>query len=198
LSLTRGFGNLGRHPNAASSFGLQHRKKCWTADRLARHGMSHPDKCSLCNQEEETIDHLLVTCVFARQFWLTILRQLNLQDISPQPDDRSLEWWRRSNLINGGAARRGLNSIIILGLGSYGSIEIGVSLVLSKRFCDTSIGATTGAARFGSFVGEGFGLLIVGYGRTWWTPRRGSGRRSVTPYVHGRMELYCSSLALPV
>jgi hypothetical protein len=27
---------------------------------------------------------------------------------------------------------------------------------------------------------------------------RGSGHRSVTPYIHGRMGLYCSSLALPV
>jgi hypothetical protein len=27
---------------------------------------------------------------------------------------------------------------------------------------------------------------------------RGSGRWSVTPYVHGKIELYCSSLALPV
>jgi hypothetical protein len=28
---------------------------CWTADRLARQGMDHPEKCPLCNQEEETI-----------------------------------------------------------------------------------------------------------------------------------------------
>jgi hypothetical protein len=27
---------------------------------------------------------------------------------------------------------------------------------------------------------------------------RGSGHRSVIPYVHGRIELYCSTLALPV
>jgi hypothetical protein len=72
---------------------LAAKKKCWTADHLACHGMSHPKKCPLCDQEEETIDHLLITCVFARQFWFTILRQLNLQDIFPQPDDRSLEWW---------------------------------------------------------------------------------------------------------
>jgi hypothetical protein len=26
----------------------------------------------------------------------------------------------------------------------------------------------------------------------------GSDRRSIIPYVHGRMKLYCSSLALPV
>jgi hypothetical protein len=30
-------------------------KKCWTADRLACHGMDHPDKCPMCDQEEETI-----------------------------------------------------------------------------------------------------------------------------------------------
>jgi hypothetical protein len=32
-----------------------------------------------------------------------------------------------------------------------------------KRFYDTSTGAATGADRCGSFVGEGFDLLIVSY-----------------------------------
>jgi hypothetical protein len=27
---------------------------------------------------------------------------------------------------------------------------------------------------------------------------RSSGHRSIIPYIHGRMELYCPSLALPV
>jgi hypothetical protein len=53
-------------------------KKCWTADRLAHHGMDHPDKCPLCDQEEETIDHLLVSCAFAKKFWFTFLSQVNL------------------------------------------------------------------------------------------------------------------------
>jgi hypothetical protein len=35
---------------------------------------------------------------------------------------------------------------------------------LSKWFCDTSTGAATGAARCGSFVGGGFGLLVASYG----------------------------------
>jgi hypothetical protein len=34
---------------------------------------------------------------------------------------------------------------------------------LSKWFYDTSTGATTGAARCGSFVGKGFSLLVVSY-----------------------------------
>jgi hypothetical protein len=34
---------------------------------------------------------------------------------------------------------------------------------MSKLFYDTSTGAATGATRCGSFVGEGFGLLVVSY-----------------------------------
>jgi hypothetical protein len=41
-------------------------KRCWTADHFARHGLDHPKKCPLCDQEDETIDHLLVACVFTR------------------------------------------------------------------------------------------------------------------------------------
>jgi hypothetical protein len=35
---------------------------------------------------------------------------------------------------------------------------------MSKWFSDTSIGAAIGAARCGSFVREGFGLLVASYG----------------------------------
>jgi hypothetical protein len=34
---------------------------------------------------------------------------------------------------------------------------------LSKSFYDTSTSAATGVARCGSFVGEGFGLLVINY-----------------------------------
>jgi hypothetical protein len=33
-----------------------------------------------------------------------------------------------------------------------------------KWFYDTSTGAATGAARYGSFVGKSFGHLVVSYG----------------------------------
>jgi hypothetical protein len=35
--------------------------RCWIADRLTRRNLPHPDKCPLCDQEE-TINHLLVSC----------------------------------------------------------------------------------------------------------------------------------------
>jgi hypothetical protein len=53
-------------------------KRFWTADWFAHHGMNHPDRCPLCDQEEETIDHLLISSVFTRQFWFTFLGRVNL------------------------------------------------------------------------------------------------------------------------
>lgn len=47
---------------------LQHR--LWTSDRRARHGLQDTTSpCFLCEQEEDTVDHILLQCVFARQVW---------------------------------------------------------------------------------------------------------------------------------
>uniref|UniRef100_A0A0A9AHW6 Reverse transcriptase zinc-binding domain-containing protein n=1 Tax=Arundo donax TaxID=35708 RepID=A0A0A9AHW6_ARUDO len=64
--------------------------RCWTTDRLAQHGLPHPNHCSLCDQEEETINHLLISCVFTRQFWFLLLQQFGLAALAPQPIDAIL------------------------------------------------------------------------------------------------------------
>jgi hypothetical protein len=90
--------------------------KCWTADRLARRGLPRPGCCPLCDQEEETINHLLVACVFAREFWFHLLRQVGLQALSPQPGENSfLDWWDRANGATSELLRQGVNSLIMLG-----------------------------------------------------------------------------------
>jgi hypothetical protein len=91
--------------------------RCWTADRLARRGLPHPEYCPLCDQEEETIDHLLVNCVFAREFWFILFRQVGLQNLSPQPTELSFHaWWENaSSSTDDGLMRQGVNSLIILG-----------------------------------------------------------------------------------
>jgi len=90
--------------------------KCWTADRLARRGMPRPKCCPLCDQEEETINHLLVECVFAREFWFLLLWQVGLQALSPQPTENSfLDWWEGANNAIADMVRQGVNSLIILG-----------------------------------------------------------------------------------
>ena len=56
------------------------RDRCWMADRLVKWGLPHPSRC--CNQKEENINHLLLSCVFAREFWFNILRRVRLQHLS--------------------------------------------------------------------------------------------------------------------
>jgi hypothetical protein len=67
--------------------------KCWTADRLSKRGLPHPIRCPLCDQQQETIDHLLVNCVFAREFWFHVLSKVNLQSLSPQLHNRGFMVW---------------------------------------------------------------------------------------------------------
>jgi len=71
-------------------------RRCWTADRLARRNLPHPARCPLCDQVEEDIQHLLVGCVFARQFWFDLLRQVGLAVLAPQPCDTSFDEWCKS------------------------------------------------------------------------------------------------------
>jgi hypothetical protein len=89
--------------------------KCWTIDRLAKKGLPHPDRCQLCDQEEETLDHILIACIFSRQAWFQVLQRFGLQTLAPEPDDHSFEsWWDRVYRRVLDQAKKGLNSIIIL------------------------------------------------------------------------------------
>ena len=62
-------------PNKCKIFvWLTVRNRCWTADRLQNMGLLHPAHCPLCDQEDETAQHILTSCVFAWQFWFSILQ----------------------------------------------------------------------------------------------------------------------------
>ena len=90
--------------------------RCWIADRLARRGLNHPPKCPLCGQVGEIIDHLLVSCVFSRHFWFSILQLFDLQTVAPQLDNQDfMEWWAGASNRFSGQVKKGVNSIIILG-----------------------------------------------------------------------------------
>jgi hypothetical protein len=55
--------------------------KRWTADRLAKRGLAHTEHCPLCDQEE-TINHLLLSCVFSRQIRFYVLEKFGLQALA--------------------------------------------------------------------------------------------------------------------
>ncbi|OEL13244.1 hypothetical protein BAE44_0025738, partial [Dichanthelium oligosanthes] len=48
-------------------FWLAIQDRCWTSDRLLRHGLQNSGSCALCCQQTETIDHLLLQCVFSKE-----------------------------------------------------------------------------------------------------------------------------------
>ena len=90
--------------------------RCWTADRLAKKGLNHPHRCPLCDQEDETMNHLLISCVFTRIFWYMLLRKFGLHALAPQPGLTSfLEWWKGAAEAVQGMVKKGLNSLIMLG-----------------------------------------------------------------------------------
>ena len=91
------------------------RNRCWTADRLAKRGLPHPTHCPLCDQEDETVQHLLTTCVLAREFWSRILAPLGQQDRTPTRREKSFaDWWRKATKRIP-KEKKGLNTMIILG-----------------------------------------------------------------------------------
>lgn len=67
------------------------------------------------DQEEETIQHILTTCVFARQFWRSVHSPLNLQQLVPKRREHSFAtWWRKITKRVGKQHGKGLNALIIL------------------------------------------------------------------------------------
>ena len=75
---------LEENPVDLSSFALKLfiwlaiNNRCWTVDRLDKRGLPHPAACPLCDQVEESIQHILVSCVFSRQVWSHILQRLGV------------------------------------------------------------------------------------------------------------------------
>ena len=84
------------------------------ADRLASRGMQHHPACLMCDQAQETTNHLLLLCVFTLQIWFSVFIQLHMAVDVPGNWASFLAWWRRVIRIAPKELRKGLNSLIIL------------------------------------------------------------------------------------
>ena len=72
--------------------------RCWTSDRLQRRLLPHPAACPFCDQEPETIDHLLLGCVLARQVWVVIMGNWGKPHWTPEPEAELVPWWASLNI----------------------------------------------------------------------------------------------------
>ncbi|XP_058725538.1 uncharacterized protein LOC131596817 [Vicia villosa] len=62
-----------------------------TKVRLAQFGMFQDRICSLCEEQEETIDHLFFACSITKGIWSTVLQWLNIHH-TPQDWTHELAW----------------------------------------------------------------------------------------------------------
>ena len=58
----------------------------------------HPAACPFCDQEPETIDHLLLGCVLARQVWAVIMDNWGKPHWTPEPEAELVRWWTSLNI----------------------------------------------------------------------------------------------------
>jgi hypothetical protein len=88
--------------------------RCWTTDKLAKRNLPHPEKCTLCDHEEKTAQHILVGCAFARVFLVQSAFPFRLSASVPKPSDQLfVEWWRSRQVPKD--KKKCFNSVVILG-----------------------------------------------------------------------------------
>jgi hypothetical protein len=77
--------------------------------------MDHPDSCPLCDQQDETVHHMLVACVFTREVWFRTLSRLGLQHLAPTSDATGFQdWWSEAERLVSKHKKKGFNSFVIL------------------------------------------------------------------------------------
>jgi hypothetical protein len=67
--------------------------RIWRADRRKRRGLQDSAECALCSQDHETVDHLLVSCVFVRELWHRLLLSFCWDGFVPALEARLSDWW---------------------------------------------------------------------------------------------------------
>jgi hypothetical protein len=87
---------------------------CWTSERFQRHGLDNDGPCTLCEQCEERIDHLLLRCPYSRQVWFSSLSRFGWQQSTPLREDTFVDWWLRARKGVAKTCHKDFNSLVIL------------------------------------------------------------------------------------
>lgn len=91
---------------------LSFMRRHWTNDRRARHSLKIRQECFLCDQEPETIDHILCRCSYTREVWYHICQALG--KALPAAANSVLCWWKRLRQGWQGDQQKGFDSIFAL------------------------------------------------------------------------------------
>jgi hypothetical protein len=101
-------------PKVKFFFWLALHGRLWTAARRMRHGLQVTAACVFCDQLDETTDHLLCSCVFAREVWSRLLIAMTSIAAPPHSTSTLLDWWlsERSGLPQ--SLHRSFDSLVLL------------------------------------------------------------------------------------
>ncbi|WVZ84849.1 LOW QUALITY PROTEIN: hypothetical protein U9M48_031834, partial [Paspalum notatum var. saurae] len=94
--------------------------RCWTSGRLAKRGLSHQSACPFCDRTTESINHVLSSCVLAREVWTLVLQRFNHVVRPPDHDSRLNSWWVRAASSLPKEMRKRFNSLCPGSCGSTG------------------------------------------------------------------------------
>ena len=68
--------------------------KVLTLDQLKRRGMAFANRCFLCEESKETIDHLLIHCKSAKMLWNLFLSIVGTSQVFPHSVLHTLVAWQ--------------------------------------------------------------------------------------------------------
>jgi hypothetical protein len=88
--------------------------RCWTSSRLQRHHLQNNCPCTLCSQEDESIDHLILTCVYSREVWFRLLRAAGFQHLVPSGAPSIVDWWPPARKHIHNSQRKGFDTMFAL------------------------------------------------------------------------------------
>ena len=90
--------------------------RLWTSDRRTRHGLQDSTSpCYLCEQEEDTVDHILVQCAFAKQVWFQCFVRVGLPlELMPTGQDTMEDWWTTSRKLVPKTHRKDYDPLVVL------------------------------------------------------------------------------------
>ena len=90
--------------------------RLWTSDRRVRHGLQDViSPCYLCDQEEDTIEHILMQCVFARQVWhLCFVETETNLSFMPTGQESLQDWWNSAQKQVTKAHRKDFDAMVML------------------------------------------------------------------------------------
>jgi hypothetical protein len=91
---------------------LQYR--VWTSDRRVRHGLQDAMvPCYICLQEVDTLDHILLGCVVAREVWFRCFSLVGIQIDVPDGTENLEVWWLKARKKFRHKERRLFDSLVM-------------------------------------------------------------------------------------